>query len=172
MLLCDFKKRKHFALTGFMRNNKKRHQLEKYIYNVPELTDPLIFLIKSCPRHPFSLFLLALIVLIVSLWIDGIFFRWRTIDKTVPLFADSQALYDLRSLAHNWMVGVGSYFWKGDLSFRVLRDKSTNECKLAFLLLLFCTPLYRCWEVLFSFSRHVYKTHTDYKISNQVIHTC
>lgn len=47
MLLCDFKKRKHFALTGFMRNNKKDINLKKYIYNVPELTDPLIFIKSS-----------------------------------------------------------------------------------------------------------------------------
>ena len=66
MLLCfELKKQKHFALTGFKWNKKKRIN-SKNIYNVPELTDPLTFVIKSY-LSSFSVFLMALFVLIVSL---------------------------------------------------------------------------------------------------------
>lgn len=73
------KETKALCSDYFMRNNKKTYQLEN-IYNVPELTDPLIFLIKSCPRHPILCFSWHYSSwLTVSLWIAGILFRRRTI---------------------------------------------------------------------------------------------
>ena len=43
LLCCELKKPKHLALTDFNQNKKTIIIL----YNVPELTDLLVFLIKS-----------------------------------------------------------------------------------------------------------------------------
>ena len=61
---CELKKLKHFALvlSETIIINKK-HTNSKNICNVPELTDPLMFLIKSWARYLFLCF--ALLVLIV-----------------------------------------------------------------------------------------------------------
>ena len=60
---CELKKLKHFALVLSETIIIKKHINSKNIYNVPKLTDPLMFLIKSCARYPFLCF--SLLILIV-----------------------------------------------------------------------------------------------------------